>query len=174
MVLLMEAAMRILICLMVLVLMIGCGGSEKAEEKDADKVAEKAIEAHTGKAADLDIDKEHMRIQTKDGEMSITSGKSAKIPDNFPKDIPLYKGLALDMAMEVPNGYSLSYTTKDDMSKVSQWHLNEMTSQGWTKEASMEMGDKRMLVFKKGERGVNLVISADTDQTRISLTSMKE
>ena len=37
---------------------------------------------------------------------------------------------------------------------------------------SMNMGTQEMLVFKKGERGVNLVISPDNDQTRISLTSV--
>jgi hypothetical protein len=77
------------------------------------------------------------------------------------------------MAMEVPKGYSLRFTTEDDMSKASEWYLNEMINNGWTKEASMDMGDQTMLVFKKGERGVNLVISHDNDQTRISLTSVK-
>jgi hypothetical protein len=76
------------------------------------------------------------------------------------------------MAMEVPKGYSLSFTTKDDISKVSAWYLNEMINEGWAKEASMDMGNQTMLVFKKGERGVNLVISPDNGQTRISLTSV--
>lgn len=165
--------MRFVICILVSMLMIGCSCSEKAEKNVAAKVAEKAIEAHTGKESDIDIDEESMRIKTKDGEMSITSGKSAKLPDNFPKDIPMYTGVILDMAMEVPEGYSLSFTSKDDMSKVSEWYLEEMLNMGWTKEASMDMGNQKMLVFKKGERGINLVLSPDNDQTRISLTSVK-
>lgn len=165
--------MRILISLLVSVLMIGCSCGEKADEKVAEKAAEKAIEAHTGKDADVKIDKESMRINTKDGEMSMTSGKSAKLPDNFPNDIPMYRGYVLDMAMEVPQGYSLSFTSKDEMSTVAEWYLKEMVNKGWAKEASMDMGDQTMLVFKKGERGVNLVIAPDEDQTRISLNSVK-
>ena len=161
--------MRYLICFLVSVLVIGCSCSEKA----AEKIAEKAIEAQTGHKADIDVDKESMRIKTKDGEMTMTSGKAAKLPDNFPEDIPIYEGCALDMAMEVPQGYSLSFTTKDEMSKVSEWYLKEMIGKGWTKEAFMDMGKQTMLVFKKGERGVNLAISHDNDQTRISLTSVK-
>jgi len=165
--------MRYFICLLVSVLMVGCSCSEEAEEKVAEKIAEKVIAAQTGEKADIDVDEESMRIKTKDGEMSITSGKSAKVPDNFPKDIPMYKGSVLDMAMEVPTGYSLSFTTKDDMSKVSEWYLSEMIDQGWAKEAFMDMGKQTMMVFKKGERGVNLVISPDNDQTRIALTTVK-
>ena len=146
---------------------------EKAEETVAEKIAEKAIEAQTGKKADIDVDKESMTIKTEDGEMTMTSGKAAKIPDNFPKDIPMYEEYVLEMAMELPKGYSLSFTTKDDMSQVSEWYLDEMIDEGWTKEASMDMGDQKMLVFKKGERGVNFVIAPDSDKTRISLTSVK-
>jgi hypothetical protein len=164
--------MRFLVCLSVLVLMMGCGSREKAEEKVAEKIVEKAIAAQTGKKVDIDIDKESMQIKTEDGEMTLTSGESAKIPDTFPKDIPIYKGFVLDMAMEVPDGHSLSFTTGDDMPEVAKWYVDEMASRGWTKEMSMNMGTQEMLVFKKGERGVNLVISPDNDQTRISLTSV--
>lgn len=166
--------MRYLICLLVWVLMAGCSCSEKAEESIAEKAIEKAIEAQTGEKADIDVDKESMRIKTKDGEMTMTAGKSAKLPDNFPKDIPLYGGAALDMVMEVPQGYSISFATRDEVSKVSQWYLKEMSSQGWTKEASMDMGDQKMLMFKKDERGVNLVIAPDEEQTRVSLNTEKK
>jgi len=165
--------MRYLICFVVLAFIAGCSCSENAEQSIAEKIAEKAIEAQTGQKADIDMDKESMTIKTEDGDVSITSGKSAQIPDNFPKDIPMYEGYVLDMAMEVPEGYSLSFTTEDDVAKVSEWYLNEMTDEGWTKEASMDMGSQKMLVFKKGERGVNLVVAPDEDQTRISLTSVK-
>ena len=165
--------MRYLICFLLSVLMIGCGCSEEAEDKVAEKIAEKAIEAQTGQKADIDVEKESMRIKTKDGEMTMTSGKAAKLPDDFPADIPICEGCTLDMAMEVPQGYSLSFTTKDDVSKVSEWYLNAMIDKGWTKEAFMDMGKQTMLVFRKGERGVNVAISHDNDQTRISLTSVK-
>jgi len=163
--------MRSTICLLAIVLMIGCG--EKSEENVGEKLAEKAIEANIGKEADVEVNKESVRITTKDGEMSITSGESAKIPDDFPKDIPVYKGSVVNMAMEVPQGYSLSFTTKDNMSKVSEWYLKEMMSKGWTKEMSVDVKNQTMLVFKKGERGVNLVIAPDNGHTRLSLTSVK-
>ncbi len=167
--------MRFFICLMVSLVVVGCSCSETAEERIAEKIAEKALEAQTGQKADIDVDKESMTITTEDGKMTMTSGKAAKLPENFPKDIPIYKGYALDMAMEMSKGYSVSFTTKDDVSTVSEWYLAEMTDKGWTKEASMDMGDQKMLVFKKGERGVNLVVAPDpdTDQTRVALTSVK-
>ncbi len=167
--------MRYLICLLVSLVVVGCSCSETAEERIAETIAEKALEAQTGQKADIDVDKESMTITTEDGKMTMTSGKGARLPENFPEDIPIYKGYALDMAMEMPKGYSVSFTTKDDVSTVSEWYLTEMTDKGWTKEASMDMGDQKMLVFKKGERGVNLVVAPDPDkdQTRVALTSIK-
>ena len=165
--------MRFLIVFALAVLVIVCSCSEKAEENVAEKIAEKAIESQTGHKADIDVEKESVRITTKDGAMTMTSGKAAQLPDNFPADIPILEGSTLDMAMEVPQGYSLSFSTQEGVSTVSEWYLNAMIDQGWTKETVMDMGTQTMLVFSKGERGVNVAISADNGQTRISLTGGK-
>ena len=138
--------MRHIILLLTIIGMLGCG--EKTEEKTAETILEKAIESKTGGETNVDIKGENVRIKTKDGEMKMSSGSSAKIPAEFPKDIFLYDA-DLNTSMELPEGYNLTFQTKDDASKISDAYLEEMTQKGWSKEMSMDMGNQKMLVFKK-------------------------
>jgi hypothetical protein len=64
--------------------------------------------------------------------------------------------------------------TKDDSSKVSEAYLDEMRAKGWSKEMSMDMGGRKMLVFKKDERMAHVTITTDEEMTQIGLTLAKE
>lgn len=164
--------MRYFIMVAAMMLMFGCG--EKTEKKAVEKMAEKAIESNMGGNAEVDIDDNSLRIQTKEGEMTMTSGDSVKLPANFPKDIFLYKGADINTAMELPEGFNLMFQTKDDTSKVSETYLAEMEAKGWSKEMSMDMGSRKMLVFTKDERIVNVSIASQDEMTQITLTVAKE
>jgi hypothetical protein len=152
--------------------MLGCG--EKSEEKTAETIMEKAIESETGGKAEVDIKGESIHIKTKDGEMRMTSGKSVKLPSGFPEDIFIYGDADLNTSMELPEGYNLNFQSKDDPSKISDVYLKEMTAKGWSKEMSMDMGNQKMLVFKKKERMVNVMIAPNEDMTHINLSVQKE
>ena len=164
--------MRYFIMFAAIMVMFGCG--KKAEEKAAEKITEKAIESSMGGNAEVDIKENSVRIQTKEGEMTMTAGDSVKLPADFPKDVFLYKGADLNTAMELPQGFNLVFQTKDDASRVSEAYLAEMEAKGWSKEMSMDMGGQKMLAFKKDERGVNVSIASDEEMTQISLTVAKE
>ena len=164
--------MRYLIILAAMMVMFGCG--EKAGEKAAEEMAEKAIESSFDGEAEVDIKKDSVRIETEEGEMTMSMGDSVKLPADFPEDVFMYKGAELSMAMEHPQGFNLSLQTKDDTSKVSEVYLAEMTAKGWTKEMSMDMGGQKMMSFKKDERGVSVMISSDEEMTQINLTVAAE
>ena len=164
--------MRYFIMFAAIMVIFGCG--EEGEEKVAEKVMEKALEANMGGNAEVDIEKDSLRIQTKEGEMTMTAGDSVKLPSDFPKDVFLYKGADLNTAMELPEGFNLMFQTKDDTSKVSEAYLTGMEAKGWSKEMSMDMGGRKMMVFKKDERMVNVAITSDEEVTQITLTVAKE
>jgi hypothetical protein len=164
--------MRYFIMVAAMMVMFGCG--EKADKKAAEKMAEKAIESSMGGKAEVDIKDNSIRVQTEEGEMTMTSGDSVKLPANFPGDIFLYKGANLNTAMELPQGFNVMFQTKDDTSKVSDTYLAEMEAKGWSKEMSMDMGGRKMLVFKKDERIVNVSIATQEEMTQIALTVSKE
>ena len=164
--------MRHFIMFISVMVMFGCG--EKAGEKAAEEMAEKALESSFDGEAEVDIEKESIRIETEEGEMTMTMGDSVKLPADFPKDVFMYNGAELSMAMEHPQGFNLSLQTKDDMSKVLEVYLAEMTEKGWTKEMSMDMGGQKMMAFKKEERAVSVMISSDEEMTQITLTVAAE
>jgi hypothetical protein len=164
--------MRYFIIFAVIMVIFGCG--EKGEEKVAEGVMEKVIESNIGGNAEVDIEKDSLRIQTKDGEMTMTAGDSAKLPADFPEDVLIYKGADLNTAMELPEGFNLMFQTKDDPSKVSKAYLSVMEKKGWSKEMSMDMGGGTMMVFKKDERITNVSITSQGEMTQITLTVAKD
>jgi hypothetical protein len=164
--------MRYFIFFTAIMVMFGCG--EKVEEKAAEKIIEKVIESNMDGNAEVDIKENSFRIQTEEGEMKMTSGDSVKLPADFPEDVFLYKGAKLNAAMELPEGFNLMFQTKDDPSKVSETYLEEMEKKKWAKEMSMDMGEQKMMMFKKGERMVNLSIAPHEEMTQITLSVAKE
>ena len=164
--------MRYFIIFTAIMVVFGCG--EKSEEKAVEKVMEKAIESNMGGNAEVDIEKNSLRIQTDEGEMTMTAGDSVKMPADFPKDVFVYKGADLNAAMVHTEGFNLMFQTKDDASKVSEVYLTEMEAKGWSKEMTMDMGGQKMMVFKKDERMANVSIATDDEMTQITLTVAKE
>jgi hypothetical protein len=159
-----------LFCLLGLILLVGaCGESKEA-------AMEKEIEKATGADADVDISKDGMKVKgkTEEGEFALTSGEDTEIPEDFPDDVYVYKPSKTIMAMQVPEGHSVTLMTKDDISKVVDTYKSKMEAKGWTDEGMMSMGNGRMLTYKKDGRmtGVNM---ASTDQgVQINVTTGKE
>ncbi len=156
--------MRAIVLAIGLVCVTGCG--RQAEEA----AVEKAIELQTGGTARVDLSKETMQIETEEGKMTMSSGEGAKLPDSFPQDIYVLDGAKIEMAMEVPQGYSLAFTTDKDRAAVAEQYKKQMTSAGWTQKAAMDMGEQVMLAYEKPERAANIVITADESVTRVNVT----
>jgi hypothetical protein len=150
--------------LVMLSVMIGCG------KKPQEKIAEKIVENGTGKKANVAIGDESVKIETEDGSMSLTSGKSAKIPDGFPSDVYIFTPADVAMAMEVGQGYSIALKTGKDIESVTAAYKKEMTRKGWEQKAAMDMGENTMLMYEKDKRVINVVVSHEEGETKIVLT----
>jgi outer membrane lipoprotein-sorting protein len=162
-----EGRMTRLLCLGVclLLLVAGCGGSADEE------AVERKIEEATGGEAEVDLSEGSMEVkgETEEGEFSMTTGEKAEIPDDFPGDVFVYKPSVAVMSMSVPDGHSLTLATEDDQGKVMDAYKSEMEKNGWSQEGSMDMGEQKMLVFKKDERVANITVYSAEDKTQIHL-----
>lgn len=132
-----------------------CG---KSEEKAAETLAEKALEANSGQDVDVDIEDgdgaQTVTIQTEQGTLKQSSGDNVALPEDFPRDVSLpdaYKvmsvmtmGPVTSVVMEVPEAPSSVF---DDI-KSGQ------ASQGWKETLSMQGADGSMLGFEKGDRSL--------------------
>ena len=154
----------------------GCGGDQLAE-----KAAETAVKANTseqGQEVDVDIDSEKqsfsMSVQGESGSMDMTAGENAKLPDDFPEDVPLYPGMKLQVVstMDGQEMHMIQGSTGDDLETVAARLAKDAQSNGWTEAMSMNMGaQQRMLNYTQGDRILNYAVMREEGATQISVTT---
>jgi hypothetical protein len=185
---------------LVIAALAGCGG-KSAEEKSAEELAEGMIEQaakqsgrdidvdisgnkmtisgtdEDGETVDVNIDGESATVTSEDGTTTMTAGAAAKIPEDFPKDVPLYEKMNV-MAVQqdsASGAVSITAQSKDSVAKVAEYYKKQAESNGWTQESDMSQGGAmHMLAYSKGERNLNLVLMGDDGATNIQLTVVKE
>ncbi len=162
---------RYIIGLTCLILMLsGCGRSA------SESAVEKQIERETGSDADVDFSGDSYKItgKTEDGEFSLSSGEGIEIPKDFPGDVLIYRPSTVSMAMNVPEGQSVTLTTGDDSKKIVEAYKREMIAEGWSEQASMNMGTQSMLSYKKEDRVAHITIVPSDGETQIMLIVGKD
>ncbi len=173
----------------------GCGkkASEAISEKLAEKILEKSL-SQDGADADIDLkdgkltivstdregNKSNIRVSDddvtivgQDGKTSFVSGKNAKLPDAFPKDVLVYAGATLTGVWTLPEGFNLTMESPDSADAISKKYQAEMKRQGWEETGLYKVEKQTMLAYKKDDRTANLMINADQEPTAITLTVMK-
>lgn len=126
-----------------------------------------AIEQKTGVKTNLqDAEKGKMTFtDTKTGtKVDIGSGK---LPDNFPKDFPLYPGAKVVSAMSgnesgKSNEFWLTMSTGDSVDKVAAFYKTKLASGKWTISTTYTAGGTITQGVEKGQWSGSLSISEDT------------
>jgi hypothetical protein len=176
----------------------GCG---KAAEKAQEAAIEHALEKDGNADVKVDVKNNAMTIKSTEngetttynysndggtmtvagekGKMTITTGKSAAIPENFPKDVPQYPGAELQTVMtNTEEGVSsIEATTADALDKVMDWFKDQVAKNGWQPDQTMTMdGDSpmRMMTCKKENRQLMLNITSSGGVTHINCMESKE
>ncbi|MFO0680344.1 MAG: hypothetical protein U0169_27720 [Polyangiaceae bacterium] len=158
---------------------VGCGKiRDKIVEKAAEKAAEKAIESQTGGEANLDAKNGSLTIKGKDGaEATVTGGGNAKIPENFPKTIPIYKGSKVTASMSSKQGNKaftmVTLGTSDDPDTVAKYYKGELGKMKSIGEFST--GEMHTMTFQdaaaKNSVSVTVARSPGAKETQVTLTS---
>ncbi len=162
--------MKILNILTVALLLVLAGCGRKGDEE----AAEQAIKAATGADVEVTEDGGTVKMKTEDGEdVTVTAGGDAKLPADFPKDVPLYKGAKMVATANTPEGVQVSLQSSDAADTVAAGCRKLMEAEGWTAGASMDMGAMTMLVFKKDDREVAVQVMNDGKQTTINVIAKK-
>ncbi|MEK7638185.1 MAG: hypothetical protein AAB375_02050 [Patescibacteria group bacterium] len=131
--------------------------------------AERAIEAATGGNADVNSDDGDVTVKTDDGTWST----SAKLPADFPNDVPLYPGAIVQgsvaSAQQQGGGHYAGLEITDSIDKVMSWYKSEVPAKGWKVNASYEVDGGLMLGGTKDTRELVVTISKDGDKVAIGL-----
>jgi hypothetical protein len=159
--------LRLMLCLCCVILLVAACGRETQEA-----AMEKKIEDATGGKADVDMSDKGMKVsgETEEGKYEMTGGDAAKIPDDFPADVFIYKPSKAVMAMKVPEGFSVTLQTKDDKAKVLSAYKEQMAAKGWSEEGSMDMGDQSMRMYKKDQRMATVNLTPSDEGLAINLS----
>jgi len=108
----------------------------------------------------------------------VAFGGVAKVPADFPKTVPVYPGVKVNMAAHATGAkgkpaWSLSLETGDEQPKVVAFYASSFTASAgkFTKASDLAMGDTQMTVWQSADYDVTLMISAGAEsQTTITMT----
>ena len=104
---------------------------------------------------------------------TVAMGEGAKVPDDFPKAIPIYPSAKVEMAARsTRNGkltWTLSLATGDASDHVSAFYRAGMSA--FKATSQMNMGVADMAVWQNEQYDATMMIAPSDDQTtRISIT----
>lgn len=147
--------------------MVGAACGKKASETASENLIESTMRA-SGQDADVTMNSDTMQIKTEDGAMSF--GEGTKLPDEWPDDVAVYKGLKLLTAMKSREGSSIQGSTQDSLDKVTAYYKEQVTKDGWTEETVMTQAQMAMLSYSKDGRSLVVTITASDPDTFVSIT----
>ena len=143
------------------ILLSGCSLTDQIGQKAGEKIIEKTIESQTGGKVKVDADSQSMTINGENGE-SMTMG-SAKLPDNFPKDILVFDDAKIVFSMSTSeNEFSVVYLTDKKPDESFTTYKDSLTSQGWEKETEMDLGASgKIASFAKEKRKLGVTLGSE-------------
>jgi len=149
----------------------GCNPFQKAEDKINDKISEKVTEGIlggvTGGQVDVDKDGEEVRFKDNKTGNEVAYGEDLKVPDNFPKSVPLYpdakiKGIMISGSED--KNATLTMGTEDEMAKVLAWYEDKMSGNDWQEDQSWSFEGMETRSYSNGQERMTLSISAQEDE----------
>lgn len=144
----------------------GCNPVQDLKDKVNDKVSEKVAEGLLGKATDgqVDVGADGESVSFTDNKSGdqVAFGEDVKIPDNFPKTVPIYPGSKANN-VSVSNGMNkgalVILNTDDQVSKVLDWYQGEFKD--WKENQNMTINGAEFREYEKDGKKIGLSISED-------------
>jgi len=95
-----------------------------------------------------------------------------KIPDNFPKDFPIYPSAKVSSSYTAPSGDKgiwLTLTTTDDLEKVVTFYNQKLKENGWTETTSADPVSGTIFTLSKDKLAGSLLVQRAKDQKENSI-----
>jgi hypothetical protein len=111
-------------------------------------------------------DKVDVTFTGKSGEkVQISSGdKCVALPDDFPKDVPVYQGATININSKTREGMMVMLKSNESPEKIKQYYEKATKEQGWEEnENTVAMGNITILGYKKDNRTLTVTINTDKE-----------
>ena len=148
-------------------------GCETITEKLTQKATEAAIEHATEKqvGGEVEIDEGGASFKGKDsqGRDVIYDARSGKVPDDWPKDIPVYPNTKVTASLQGSGSRTLMLESQDSPDKVIEFYKSKLAS--LSEDAVMNTDGTWLVLFKDkpGKRSVIVTVSPNNDKTSVNL-----
>ncbi len=103
--------------------------------------------------------------------------QQGKLPDNFPKDIPLPPGAKIDSSGSISGGSDLTvlFSTDQSVADAIQFYKTQLTQQGWQVNDSFSAtASGGLLLAKKNAQALSVAVSSTAGKTDVLLTLAPE
>lgn len=161
--------------LAMLYVLVGCSKiKEKIAEKMSEKAAEAVIEAKTGEKVQIDQSDGKVRVQSKDGKGTFVVGEN-KVPDDFPKNVPVYPGAKVESAMAATggqgdSGFILTLSTPDAADKVAAFYKDAASKNGAKQLLDMQTPAGHMVSWQTTDAlSASAVVSGDASENKTTI-----
>lgn len=148
-------------------------GCSLIARKATEEATEKVIEKETGKETEIDVGEGKVKVKTEEGETEFEAG--GKLPDDFPKAFPIYKGAEAEGIIRTDSQgkvqFNVNFVTKDEFSKVLDFYKKKLPESGYKISTITEAEEGAFLyLVKNGENVGMVVINKEPDRTIITVT----
>ena len=92
------------------------------------------------------------------------------MPEDFPKDIPVYPGATSIIHTSVKNGRTLQLKTSDAADKVIAFYKEKLKAEGWKQVSESPTAAITLLMNTKDKRTLSVVVSHDDKETTLTLS----
>jgi major membrane immunogen (membrane-anchored lipoprotein) len=178
-----------------------CACGEKDNKTALERLAEKAAKAAQAKARAAGTestapsgrkteftvkgDKGNVKVKVEGGKVTVKEegggeaeysvGGGTKVPADFPKDVPLYKGATVVASVKQGKNFLVHLQTADEPKKAAAACKTAIEASGWTAEVAMDTPNGTVHTFKKDNRTCTVVVSKQgEDKTLIQITAATE
>jgi hypothetical protein len=137
----------------------GCGSSDTYTGPNGEKVTV----SKDGKSIDV------KSAGQGNGKIDISrGGQGVALPDDFPKDVPVYPGGTAISSIKSDDGMVVTLQTADAFDAVVDFYAKELKTQDWTTNSTLKLPTGTTYVNTKEKRNLSVSITGG-DKTMIML-----
>jgi hypothetical protein len=168
-----------------LLLLIGCGGEESTP--DSQEPVARSIPATPPKRAippmrargeneivermDPDGKGMHLTATSPEGKkFNASIGDEVDIPEEFPKDVPIFPGSTPMAYMSSPDeGVIVTFRSSEKQQDIFDFYQSNLTDDGWEILKNPKSGQKLAFDAVKADRRVSVIIAGTKGDSRVSV-----
>lgn len=89
-----------------------------------------------------------------------TAAEAPRLPDDFPKEVPVFKGAAVSQVQSLANdAHNVIFDVTAAVSDISAFYERNLTQSGWKVTQQFHRPDHAFMSFQKGQMIANVTIA---------------